>query len=173
MEDVIISIDPGVRGCGVSLFVGGQLVAASYVPGIGGHANPLLECANEVVGQIDTWGVTAKNMEEYEMSPIPRANIAVIEVPQIYREAQQKGAQEDLIRLAIVVGTVAHAIEDYCHSILFIEPHDWKGNTPKDISETRTRGKLSPEELQCVEDAGAKQHNTWDAIGIGLWRVGR
>ncbi len=78
--------------------------------------------------------------------------------------------------------------------VRYIRVVDWKGSTPKDIDHRRTFAKLSPSELKqlligCKDlsprsaaiDAAIrvgltkadKRGNVLDAIGIGLWGVGR
>lgn len=80
------------------------------------------------------------------------------------------------------------------HRPEYIPPTDWKGATPKDIDHRRTFAKLSPEELRALVagctgisprsaaidvairvglSSADKRQNVLDAIGIGLWGVGR
>ena len=64
---------------------------------------------------------------------------------------------------------------------MFIRPAEHKGQVPKPKTvkepytiETRARGKLTAEELsRIILPAPYKAHNVWDAINIGLWRIGR
>jgi hypothetical protein len=49
-------------------------------------------------------------------------------------------------------------------------PNKWKGNLPKKICKDRCKAVLTPEELARVK---TEDHNVWDAIGIGLWYLGR
>ncbi len=68
--------------------------------------------------------------------------------------------------------------------IRYVTPNDWKGSTSKDISHARLWAKLDPKEQAIVDKAFAeapgrnglapsKRHNVLDAIGIGLYGVGR
>jgi hypothetical protein len=41
------------------------------------------------------------------------------------------------------------------------------------VMNARVLGRLSEEELSKIEHVGAKDHNTYDAIGIGLHHLGR
>lgn len=68
--------------------------------------------------------------------------------------------------------------------VAYLTPNDWKGSVPKDISNARTWSKLDPQEQWIVDAAfraapgrnglaPSKRHNVLDAIGIGLFGVGR
>lgn len=59
-------------------------------------------------------------------------------------------------------------------------PDEWKGGTSKKATEVyvveqRAKKLLSPSELLRVElpSAASKAHNVWDAVGIGLFALGR
>ncbi len=94
----------------------------------------------------------------------------LIEMPRIYPgSAQQKGDLNDLLDLAAVVG--------YCEALFGVGervfPARWKGQVPKKIMTARIISKLTPDELSRIARVGAKDHNTIDAVGIGLWKLGR
>ncbi len=68
--------------------------------------------------------------------------------------------------------------------VRYVTPNEWKGATPKNVSEARTKSALSSEELAIVYQAfktakgrsgmaKSLRNNVWDAIGIGLYAVGR
>ncbi len=68
--------------------------------------------------------------------------------------------------------------------VSYLTPNDWKGSTPKDISNARTWAKLDDKEKAIVDAAfkahpgrdgmaPSKRHNVLDALGIGLHGVGR
>jgi len=59
-------------------------------------------------------------------------------------------------------------------------PDEWKGGTSKAktkvyVIEQRAKAILKPDERVRVElpSAASKQHNVWDAVGIGLYALGR
>ena len=66
------------------------------------------------------------------------------------------------------------ALAPYSKSILHVTPAQWKGQTPKKVTEQRARKALTWDELVAVELPSARSlhHNVWDAVGIGLWRWG-
>ena len=104
-----------------------------------------------------------------ELMPIALEHL-VIEMPRIYPgSGQQKGDLNDLLNLAAVVGWLEGQTDDSSR----VFPAAWKGQVPKKIMTARILSKLSPTELGCIEQIGAKTHNTIDAVGIGLWKLGR
>lgn len=160
-----VFIDPGKNGCGYSVFEGRELLHAGYTGGYGGQVHPMMEPA----------GALERELEELANVFGERrfADIVVIEVPQVYDTAKQRGDQRDLIDLAVVVGSLLHMAATYARGGLLVRPSEYKGQVPKDICEKRTRAALSTDELSRVElpKAGSLHHNVWDAIQLGLWRV--
>ena len=155
---VDVAIDPGVHGCGVSVWYENNLVHAEYAKGHGSQVHPLMEVIPGVV----------KALEGMEIDTL------LIEKPKVYDTAHQIGDQRDLINLSIVVGEILYALAPQTKAALLVEPWEWKNQTPKHISEKRTRKALLAEETKMVVLPSAKSlhHNVWDAVGIGLWRFG-
>lgn len=95
-----------------------------------------------------------------------------IEVPQVYRASKQIGDQNDLINLAIVAGGVAGLFEP--ELVFRYYPREWKAQVDPEVSNQRVLERLTPEELEALEDVPASlRHNMLDAVGIGLKRLGR
>jgi hypothetical protein len=139
----VICIDPGVKACGWAVFEGALLLEARY--------------------ETPHW-VCNKGCQ--------RGEAVAIEMPRIYPgSGQQKGDLNDLLNLATVVGQVERACR--FGSLERIYPSQWKGQVPKKIMTARILSKLTPVELSRIVRVGAKDHNTIDAIGIGLWKAGR
>ena len=159
----LFCVDPGLRGCGAALFREGHLWRASYVK------NPTTEGrgyqAYATMGHaVWNWSVKTPRVE-----PITRQ---IIELPRIYpHAAQQKGDPNDLIDVACVGAAIAAMFGGVPTETVF--PSDWKGQVPKEIMTERIKSKLSHTEMALVELVGAKDHNTFDAVGIGLHHLGR
>jgi hypothetical protein len=103
--------------------------------------------------------------------PVERAVSVVIEIPQIY--PQHPVPPNDLITLAFLAGRYVGRATCEVSTVF---PHQWKGNLSKENCAARVRFRLSPEEKEVVDvlDIPAKQlHNVMDAIGIGLFALGR
>ncbi len=94
----------------------------------------------------------------------------IIEMPRIYPgSGQQKGDLNDLLNLATVVGYA----EAHFKQAERVYPATWKGQVPKKIMTARILASLTVAERARIQSAGAKTHNIVDAIGIGLWKLGR
>lgn len=92
-----------------------------------------------------------------------------------------------ILTLARTAGYLAgRAVEAACASVQveYLTPNDWKGSTPKDISHARIWARLTDAEKEIADSyfrsapgrnglAPSKRHNVLDAIGIGLFAVGR
>lgn len=98
----------------------------------------------------------------------------VIEKPQIYQGRKQKGDPNDLIDLAIEVGVLSTLFSD--GTVTLVKPREWKGQVPKEVMLKRILSKLTADELQLIKGLGlskSQSHNVVDAVGIGLWALGR
>lgn len=103
----------------------------------------------------------------------------VIELPQVYTQAHSKKRVDpnDLIRLAFEAGRLAGQVAGPME-ITTVLPAEWKGQAPKTIVHGRIAKILSDEENRRLHRgldsvAGALKHNALDAVGIGLWKLGR
>lgn len=93
----------------------------------------------------------------------------VAEVPIERRDGTGRRAPvEDLITLAIRLGRVTSNFPE--HEIELVTPHAWKGNLSKTLTRSRVMVSLSDEEKIRVGEA---DHNAIDAIGLGLYALGR
>lgn len=98
------------------------------------------------------------------------AGDCLIEVPQVYPGQQQKGDQNDLIKLAIMVGRYADRATACRFRVTLVKPREWKGQLPKDVCWRRVRETLTPYELTTLEKLSkSRAHNMHDAIGLGTW----
>lgn len=151
-----IAVDPGIRGCGIAVFQDKSLRRAAYVE-------------NDVSGSGLAWtvdGMQSAVLDWISNELEPEAQkYWIAECPQIYQGGKQKGDPNDLIALALVIGGLPCA--------RYYKPSEWKGQVPKDITLKRIKAKLFSEELKTIDLAGAKSHNIFDAIGIGLFHLGR
>ncbi len=96
----------------------------------------------------------------------------IIEVPQVYQGRAQKGDPNDLITLAVEVGRITTLFPNH----RLVKPRDWKGNIKKEMMLKRIIKTLTTEELLMVKALKlpkSKVHNVLDALGIGLWYLGR
>jgi len=152
----LIAIDPGKAGLGWASFVGDRLSSVG-----------LLVCKSLT----ETTEVLTRMMGR----ACPPPSTVVIEVPQVYQQRLQKGDPNDLIDVAVIAGIAAGVAAQFVEPQP-VRPHAWKGNRPKAIDNAYTLSLLSEEEKLVLDGCGApksKLHNVIDAIGIGLWKLGR
>lgn len=95
----------------------------------------------------------------------------VVELPQVYPVRKWKGDPNDLISVAVHVGIVVSSFSQSCEHVDLVKPRQWKGQTPKDVSSQRTLNKLTEDEKKNIEKV--KSSHVLDAIGLGLWALGR
>ncbi len=140
---ILVAIDPGIH-TGWARFSHGRLSSCGL--GTPPIAGPALAAATDVV----------------------------IEKPE-YRKFE-KVNPNDLITLAIRVGKHAARAEAEGISVTYAKPSEWKGSVPKAIHGPRILAALSPEEKDLfdrIECAKSLRHNVVDAIGLGIWFLGR
>jgi hypothetical protein len=163
----LVSIDPGLRGCGIAVFdkAKARLLRAAYVTnpntkerGYKSHALMARELANWLAS---------------EMKTLPAAlSQVIIELPRIYPgPQQQKGDLNDLLD----VTGVGSAFAALCNpsAVQHVIPSEWKGQVPKKVMNERVLKALDNVEVGNVRHAGSKDHNTLDGVGIGLNFFGR
>ncbi len=96
----------------------------------------------------------------------------LVEVPRSYDAGQQKGPQNDLIDLALVCAAIAGKVGGDTEVVTYY-PQEWKGSIKADTFTERILEALSNEEKQRIQRTGALDHNTIDAVGLGLKYLGR
>ncbi len=153
-EDTILSVDPGIRGCGVALFRDEDLERAAYVPNPAKRGNGPEECARMGAAVIHWTRIFVLTL--------------CVEWPRIHTQGQRKGDPNDLLALAGVDSAIAAGI-GFNVKIVRYFPEQWKGTLDADVMTARIESRLSEEERARIEPGAASlRHNTVDAIGIGL-----
>ena len=91
-----------------------------------------------------------------------------------WHPSAEKSNPTDLIQVATIAGVLAGVVG---REVRFIPPSLWKGNVPKSVMHERQRRVLKPSELSLVNTVGRMSgesfHNAMDALGIGLFALGR
>lgn len=167
MQNALLAVDPGIRGSGAALFVGGRLAWADYVKNPARKGN-----------RADAAGSMALAVVEWARARVATLDDLAAEWMQIYagqiRAGASKGDPNDLLALTGVVSGVAAVVGVTATAYL---PREWKGQLDKAAMHARIRGRLSEAEL-CNADCACRRakslaHNVMDAIGIGLFHLGR
>jgi hypothetical protein len=150
----LMTIDPG-NNTGVAEFRNGILLNCG-----------LFKC-------IDTRQYTK---DLFRLMDLAKPDQVVIEIPRIYSMANQKGDPNDLIGLAKQVGICIAAASPFC-LVEEIYPQQWKGQRPKKVDnkyvESLLHKPIETDILGCLKVTKDERHNILDAIGIGLWKLGR
>lgn len=165
----LLAVDPSIRSPGVALFEGGTLIAAAVlkVPPAEPMALRAALAARAVVG----WATLPASQVGFAVG----IDAVVVEWPQWYAAGKSQGDPNDLAGLAGVGAAVA-ALLPYAE-VRAPVPRDWIGGLPKSRTGdpwasprgARVRARLTPAELALVP----KSHDAIDAVGLGLWAVGR
>lgn len=153
MTETLLAIDPGAKA-GHALFRHGALTYA----GLGFPAD----------------------------ADIPADATVVVERPCIYPGRRQKARPRDIITLALTAGQIAGVLMARGLEVRYVEPAEWKGGAiGKEVSHARIKRRLTEDEHAVLEAAIAtggyrgkrmaptRQLDLLDAIGIGLWAIGR
>ncbi len=163
MKGELICIDPGLRHCGVALFnVNGELIRAKLIKNTekklrGPEAHR--QMAQAVARYVERWEGTQ----------------LILEYPRVYPNHSNKRAEDpnDLLELAGVDAAIACILRTLYDEPLAAKhyfPSEWKGQVPKAIMTQRILGRLTDEEKFEME---SQDHNTIDAIGLGLYFLNR
>lgn len=165
-SEIVLAVDPGIRGCGCAVFIGGVLDRAEYVTNTSASGNGVEEWVS-MARAILFW--------KYETTTAACIDTLVLEVPQTYGGRAASGDANDLIPLAGINGVLAGSLYEFSKRIVDYKPHEWKGSIDADAMIERIRGRLRDHEPEHVvlPNAESLQHNVWDAIGIGLKYHGR
>lgn len=162
----LVTVDPGLRGCGVAVFNKGVLLEAQYVK------NP---------NEKDRGPVAHAMMAEAILKQLPNGYeymAMAVEFPRIYPGLSDIDLN-DLLDVAGVASAFVSAAAWYPDSSLmlgsarFVYPSEWKGTIKKKIMTERIQNSLTESERGLIKSVGSKDHNTIDAVGIGLHFLGR
>ncbi len=164
---ILATVDLGARRCGVSAWrvevdrrPAGQLIAAEH----------------ELTVEIVPWVIIrARGIQPPRQWPI----YWVIEVPHLRGDAraQHRGVEalleaRDRIRADAITAKARAGWKE-------TRPAPWKGNVPKEVHHRRAFEAMTVEEVavlgghQLNPNSATYQHDTADAIALGLWALGR
>jgi hypothetical protein len=154
---IVVSVDPGIRECGVARFLDGELFQGK---------NLELRAAIDIMRPQETW---------------------IVELPRTYGgRGAGKADANDLIAVARVVGSFEGRGWRLGYQINTPTAREWNGGLPKEVtarrvwsllsSVERARLEITPLARKRLNSAGkipeSAMHVT-DAAGIGLWHLGR
>jgi hypothetical protein len=169
----LIAIDPGVHNMAIAVFGdNGVLLDAWNEKDTRSSIEGLL---NET---LERWGSPSVRLINRLQSHIRLGgvdrNLIVGERQVVYPGAKGlKTNPNDLLDLAMCAGAFYGALCVEMKSALqVVAPAEWKAQVPKDITRKRIVGLLNHSEPLSIKKGG-EMHNVYDAIGIGLFALGR
>ncbi len=141
----LLAIDPGKEHFGYSVFRQGVLI----------------QCGTQ--HHTDSFGLYECIQSIYNDAPVNKCLEVVMEKPENYIGNNKKKSLQGLFDLCSMV-------DQYIGVHKFYHPKAWKGQVPKPAHHRRLQRVLSESELLLWSTA---DHNAKDAIGIGLYHLGR
>lgn len=151
-----VTLDPGLRACGVALWYDGVLVRAGAVRGPATGRGPAV------------WSALADGVAAW-VGPAP-AGVLLVETMKVYLVG--KGDPADLIELSGVAGAVVGRLAGW--SAEGVKAAEWNRQVPSHIQRQRTRAWVEAQGwLDRVDLATTVrfQEDVWSAVGIGRWRM--
>ena len=137
----ICAIDPSTKGYGVAFFDGDQITDARYV-------------------RHDELRAFASTTELFDL--------LVVEMPQFYPGITK--SPQSLIQLGYAAGFAAACFAARARENIY--PRQWTRGIKKDERIKTLKRFVKTEEYPVMRMPTASlQHNVWDAIGLGLWRI--
>lgn len=167
---MLVAVDPSIVSCGLAIFDDQDELVEAY------RVKSTLKATANIGARVwDMAFIVGSHVPESEYGFVD----VVTEWPQIYRAQHAKGDPNDLPGVAAVGLAVAAYLR--ARSCFAYTPKEWAGNVPK-----ATRGdckasprahriakRLSESELKVWNALKKSDHDAIDAIGIGLYHLGR
>lgn len=183
---MLIGLDPGMNSPGIALFNNQRLVVADRVRGDDFAELPDGERWLRVARALSAW------TREHIGQNAPELLTIVFEKPQWYQRGKSKGDPNQLVGVAGVAANYTGVMSMMCQvSIGSPTPAEWIGQLPKVCPVCKGKAKrkckaclgsawktprgqriwshLTEQERPLVPD----QNDAIDAVGIGLWAIGR
>jgi len=153
-----VAVDPGKWACGVAVF----------------DSETLTDAWLSIRAKDQDWPVMVGNV--IRRTSVLMTSALILELQKAYAGGKQEADPADLIQLAMIVGGFYYAGSASSNNrVLGYFPYEWKRQLNKEQIIERVKSRLAPGELSKAELTGAKtkDHNIWEAIGLGLFHLGR
>lgn len=165
LSSAVLTVDPSVHFTGVAVWAFASLEAGLALLSkrktaprprktflLEAQEKDWIESANSILEQFENL------LDKYEVSEV------FCEQPQYMAGAHQATASGSLQKLCHVAGMFASSCARRKIKFEYVRIPDWKGNLPKKIVQERIE-KLYTGKLKYKRDE-------WDAVGIGLYKLG-
>lgn len=158
---LILAIDPGVGGTGWALMKADSARLVNY-------------------GTLHGKGVWAQKAKQIMIGFEKLFAVREDYIGQVYIESPvfmrgfggyTTASTGDLVKLSMLCGAMyLHALKKEEHGVMLVEPSKWKGQLPKKVCNQRVSRIL--EQIHPYE-VGRVSNHALDAVGLGLWALGR
>jgi hypothetical protein len=157
--DTVLALDPGLRACGWAVFEELRLVTCGCARTKGSATGP------------EQWRKMAVEMHKASLCCTPDG----LAVEYMQTRKGMSAAHDNLIQLTWVSGLLAGYLDT---ELLAVPANDWTGGRKKEANHPVIESFLDASELAVLRKGMAstiKGHHkeVLDAVGIGLWAVGR
>jgi hypothetical protein len=162
----LLAIDPGLQGTGAAFWRSNRQTAPDWVDVITYRKGEWTDRAMAIAGQIKE-----RLVEEVSRGSMLGPVTFVCELMEMHQSAraQMMWKSGDFQRTLVFTGMMVARVHRYVDEVELVKPSQWKGQLPKAIANRRVAAILG--EKACRElDI---QTHAWDAVGIGLWKLGR
>lgn len=160
---LVMAVDPGLRGCGVSGYQDGVLQWAGYV------ANPVRTERGPAA-----WRAMARAVADaYPLAP----DVLVLEGQYVppstaSQRKRRRVNPADILELCGVIGALTGIYDALAGEIIRYLPSQWTGGEEKTERHARIQTELTPEELSRITmPIPSLRHNVWDAVALGLYEA--
>lgn len=160
---LLVTVDPGLRACGVAVFRAGVLTWAAAVRGPTEGRGPELwrEHGRRVSDALHRRGIFAER------------GVLLVETMKVYTGERGKADPDDLLELQGVASAVASVAPGWW-PVEGVLTRDWNGQVPAAIRRTRTQEWVREQgwlDRVDLETTARFQQDVWSAIGIGRWKI--
>ena len=158
----LVAVDPGLNSMGYAMWSLRQPPLASSVPPP--HTVGLLKAPRRLeLAERARW--LAHQLDETLDLNGGRGGVAFVSEYPAYHGSIRGWATGDLQKLTFLVGVLAGYFERAVFDI--VTPGGWKGQMSKDVVIRRLQKRFGPGATREWE------RDMWDAVGIGLWKLGQ
>ncbi len=165
----LLAIDPSVRSTGVAIFLGGKLYRSAVIKNYTKYgSNCQGTRALDMALEIRDWTTKQQVVIEYEFD-------LVYEWPQIYTLSKSKGDPNSLL-LTVAPAVVLSGLGDF-NRVITPTPSEWAGQTKKVTTGDPWKSQRAQMVYRRLDETERslvpKSHDAIDAVGLGLWALGR
>lgn len=155
----LLAIDPGLVGTGWAVWQGKDHtpIACGVINGPRDvewqeRVDVIVSAILDIIYQYDVLVIVCEQMEMYETAA-----------------SSMSWKTGDLQRTVFLIGSISGATRRKIQRMVLTPPREWKGQLPKSVTIYRVKKTLGADVCRRLN---IKTH-AWDAVGIGLWFLGR